>query len=105
MFGVIAVRNRYDRVQSMNAGRLWQRLHLLATSQGLAGRPVNEIVELVDFERQRDHPPEAEQFLASLAGDPNGEPTFMFRLGYPMRSAPASPRRSASQVVIGSFPV
>ena len=42
IFGPVAVRNRYDRMQSPNAGRGWQRAHLLATSYGIAVRPINE---------------------------------------------------------------
>ena len=46
IFGVIAVRDRYSLSQSLQAGRLWERAHLLATSQGVAARPVNEAIEL-----------------------------------------------------------
>src|SRR5271156_4774505 len=53
LFGLIAVRDRYDRKQSLRAGRIWQRAHLLATARGLAGRPINEAVELVDHQRLR----------------------------------------------------
>lgn len=101
LFGIIAVRDRYDRVQSLWAGRTWQRTHLWATTRGLAGRPVNEIVELVDHERLRNQPPKAEGFLSDLLGESGWQPTFMFRLGYPIRSAPASPRRPLRDVLVG----
>src|SRR5439155_17863449 len=52
MFGVIAVRDRYDQEQSLRAGRIWQRAHLLATARQLAARPANEAVEMVDHERK-----------------------------------------------------
>jgi hypothetical protein len=51
LFGLIAVRDLYDRAQALRAGRLWQRLHLLAVSRGLAMQPINQPVELVDRER------------------------------------------------------
>ncbi|HET8922573.1 MAG TPA: twin-arginine translocation signal domain-containing protein, partial [Candidatus Acidoferrum sp.] len=35
MFGVIAVRDRYDQQQSLRAGRIWQRTHLFATARGV----------------------------------------------------------------------
>lgn len=100
LFGVIAVRDRYDRVQNLRAGRVWQRTNLWATARGLAGRPVNEIVELVDYERIRNRPPQAAGFLSTLTGEPDWQPTFMFRLGYPIRTSPASPRRPLKDVVI-----
>jgi hypothetical protein len=49
MFGFIAVRDRYVVDQCLLAGRLWQRAHLLATARGIAARPVNEVVELIDI--------------------------------------------------------
>lgn len=100
LFGVIAVRDRYDRVQSLSAGRIWQRAHLLATSQGLAGRPVNEAVELVDHERLRNQEPQAEAALYDLTGDKIWQPTFMFRLGYPVRQVSPSPRRPVKDVLL-----
>jgi len=51
LFGIIAVHDRYDRAQSLTAGRIWQRTHLQATANGVAGRPVNEVVELIDHQR------------------------------------------------------
>jgi len=42
-FGVIAVRNRDDKAQLLEAGRLWQRLHLEATLQGVAMHPLNQL--------------------------------------------------------------
>jgi hypothetical protein len=45
-FGVIAVRNRDDKAQLLEAGRLWQRLHLEATLQGVAMRPLNHRISL-----------------------------------------------------------
>jgi hypothetical protein len=36
LIGFIAVGDRYDREQCLQAGRLWQRTHLLATALGVA---------------------------------------------------------------------
>lgn len=99
-FGLILVPDLYDRGRSLQAGRVWQRLHLWATTQGLAMQPLNQPVERVDRERQLGQPPHAADALAGLTGDRDARPTFVFRIGHPSRSAPASPRRSVEQVVI-----
>lgn len=100
LFGLIALRNRYDVEQNLRAGRIWQRAHLLATARGLAGRPVNEAVEWIDNQRLRGQPPQAEAALANLTGDSNWQPTFMFRFGYPIREVSPSPRRPVKDVLI-----
>jgi nitroreductase len=99
-FGIIAVRDRYDQEQSLRAGRIWQRAHLFLTSRGIAGRPVNEAVELIDHERLRNQEPRASAQLAELTHDAAWQATFMFRIGYANRPAHASPRRSAKDVMI-----
>ncbi|MEE8303273.1 MAG: hypothetical protein V3S24_12655 [Candidatus Tectomicrobia bacterium] len=100
VFGLIAVRDLYDRAQTMRAGRVWQRMHLWATSQGIAMQPLNQPVEMVDRERELNREPNAAQVLADLIGDPNWKPTFAFRAGYPERTVLASPRRPVEQVVV-----
>ena len=100
MFGVIAVRDRYDQEQSLRAGRIWQRAHLLATVRQLAARPANEAVEMVDHERKLRREPQHAKLLAELTGDATWQPTFTFYMGYPMRQAPASPRRAVQDVVL-----
>lgn len=98
LFGLIAVRDRYDREQTMRAGRVWQRAHLLATARHIAGRPANGSVELIDHQRDRNQPPRSAETLAKFTGDASWQPTFMFYMGYALRAAPASPRRSIDQV-------
>jgi nitroreductase len=100
VFGLVAVRDRYDQEQSLRVGRIWQRAHLLLTSRGIAGRPVNEAVELIDHERLRNQEPRASSQLAELTHDATWQPTFMFRIGYAIRPAHASPRRPAKDVII-----
>ena len=99
MFGVIAVRDRYDQEQSLRAGRIWQRAHLLATARQLAARPANEAVEMVDHERKLGREPQHAKLLAELTGDATWHPTFTFYMGYAIRQAPASPRRAVQDVV------
>ena len=52
LVGLIAVRDRYDRLSAIAAGRAWQRLHLRATAQGLAMQPLNQPIEMIDRERR-----------------------------------------------------
>jgi len=100
LFGLIAVRDLYDRAQALRAGRLWQRLHLLAASRGLAMQPLNQPVELVDRERALGREPRAAATLASLTGAADWKPTFAFRMGFPTRAAAPSPRRPVEAVIV-----
>ena len=100
LFGLIAVRNRYDREQTMRAGRVWQRAHLMATSRHIAARPANGSIELIDHQRDRNQPAKSADTLAKFTGDATWQPTFMFYMGYALRAAPASPRRGVDQVRI-----
>ena len=100
LIGLIAVRDRYDKADSIRAGRIWQRIHLLATARGLAARPSNEAVEMVDHERFRGKEPRRAGLLTGITGDAGWQPTFVFYMGYPIRTAPPSPRRSIDNVVL-----
>ena len=99
-FGLILVRDLYDREQAIRAGRLWQRLHLQGTLLGLGMQPLNQLPEMVDRERQLGKPAATAKVLAALAGDADWRPTFAFRLGWPVRLAPASPRRTLDSVML-----
>ena len=100
LFGLIAVRDLDDRPQTLRAGQLWQRLHLMATTRGVAMQPINQPVEMVDREREQDKPARAAEALAALTGDATWKPTFAFRAGMPTGRAPASPRRPVEAVVL-----
>jgi len=99
LLGMIAVRSLYDRPTSLHAGRLWQRLHLLLTARDLAAQPLNQPVERVDRERQLEQPAHTAEALARITGDPEWQPTFIFRAGYPLRAPLASPRRPIDAVI------
>lgn len=101
LFGLIAVRDLYDRPQALRAGQRWQRLHLMATARGLAMQPINQPVEMVDRERELGKAPRAAEALAALTGDAAWKPTFAFRAGVPTRRPAASPRRPVDAVVLG----
>ena len=100
VFGLIVVRDLHDQVQNLRAGRLWQRLHLWATTKELAMHPINQSIEMVDREMSLAKPPQTAQVLADLTGDPSWKPTFSFRIGYPKRKALKSPRRAVEFVVV-----
>ena len=100
LIGFIAVRDRYAQEQCLQAGRIWQRAHLLATAHGLAARPCNEAVEMVDHERALGRPASRAALLNEITADPTWQPTFVFYMGYPKLSAHASPRRPVQAVII-----
>jgi nitroreductase len=99
LIGIIAVRNRYDQEHCLRAGRIWQQAHLLATARGLAGRPCNEAVEMIDHEKAHGKPALRAGLLSEILGDAAWQPTFLFYMGYPTLPAQASPRRPIERVV------
>jgi nitroreductase len=100
LFGIVAVRDRYERAQALRAGRIWQRAHLLATVHGLAARPDNAAVERTDHERRLALAPHCAARLAEFTRDPHWQPTLMFYMGYPASAASAAPRRPVEDVRI-----
>ena len=99
LIGFIAVLDRYDQEQCLRAGRIWQRAHLFATARGLAARPSNEAVEMVDHERALSRPASHASLLNEITRDPTWQPTFVFYMGHPTLSAHTSPRRPIQAVL------
>ena len=99
VLGMILVRNRLDMARSIAGRRAWQRLHLAATARGIAAQPLNQPVEMIDRRHMLGKQDEFGPALARLAQADGWEPTFVFRLGYPEREAPRSPRRPLADVV------
>jgi nitroreductase len=95
LIGMITVRNRFDIRQSLSAGRVWQRVHLLATARGVGTRPCNEAIEMIDHERFLGKAAKRQSQLSNVIGDPSWQPTFLFLAGYPTQPAHPSPRRPA----------
>jgi hypothetical protein len=100
LIGFIAVRDRYDQEQCLRAGQMWERAHLLATVRGLAARPCNEAVEMVDHERAQGRPAFRAALLEDITGDSMWQPTFVFYMGFPTLAAHASPRRPLQSVLV-----
>ena len=98
------MRDPYERAAALRAGVFWQRLHLWATSQGLAMQPMNQIFELADRQRELDREPEMAARLAELLGDDRWQATFAFRVGYPAVEAGPSPRRGIDELILEDAP-
>jgi hypothetical protein len=96
-YGVITTPTPDDRSAQLAAGRLLQRVHLRATAAGIALHHMNQITERIDREAATGAPATfAPRFAALL---PAGEhPLLTFRVGYPVRDARPTPRRSAAMV-------
>ena len=71
-----------------------------ATARGLAARPCNEAVEIVDHERALGRPASHLALLNDITGDSMWQPTFVFYMGYATLPANASPRRPAQAVLL-----
>ena len=99
-FGMIAIRDARSTHQLLEAGRLWQRMHLASTLQGVAMQPLNQPVERRDREVQLGHLPTFANALFNLQQDDSWQPVMPFRLGYPIQDAPPSPRRPVTNALI-----
>jgi len=96
-FGVISVRDAARPEQLVDAGRLWQRVHLEATRHGVAMQPLDQWLELVDRSRERGVAP---PFAASAElASPGSTPVMMFRAGMSPGEAEPSARRPLSDVL------
>jgi nitroreductase len=87
-----------DDVISLEVGRAWQRFHLAATLLGIACQPLNQIPERISRERQVGGEPKTARALDQQLSLNGGIPTFCFRMGFPTREPPHSPRRMAQAV-------
>jgi hypothetical protein len=99
VLGVILVRDRLNMRDTIEAGRAWQRLHLAATSEGLAAQPLNQLVEWVDRMAMLGRADAFGSGIVKLVSAPGWEPTFIFRLGTAQRAAGRSPRRALEEVL------
>jgi len=98
-FGALVVRAPLDPVARLRAGRIWQRIHLSATVQGLGMQPLCQVPERIDRERSAGLAPDFTDAMAVML--PRGSHAIMtFRIGYPTSEALRSPRRPATEVVL-----
>jgi nitroreductase len=100
VLGMILVRDRLEMGSAIAAGRAWQRLHLAATTMGLAAQPLNQPVEMVDRNQELGRDDRFGNGLQSLARAVAWEATFTFRLGYAKEPAQPSPRRPLHEAMV-----
>ena len=99
-FGLIAVRDARNIQQRVEAGRLWQRMHLWATVHGVAMHPLSQPVERRDRELQLGRTSSYARALSELQQDDRWQAVMPFRLGCPAQEALPSPRRAIASVLI-----
>jgi len=100
VFGLLVARDASDNAQRLEGGRLWQRMHLWATTQGIAMHPLNQLPERADRERSQGIEAKFGTVLTQLIGDGSWQALMPFRMGYPTKQALASPRRNVADVVL-----
>jgi len=97
-FGIIMARDAHSPRQRLDAGRLWQRMQLWATTQGLAMQPLNQTIERAERERAMHLSLDIATGLEALVPPHGWSPLMPFRIGYPTMEGLKSPRRPATTV-------
>jgi len=98
-FGLLAIHNIQDRTQQVRAGRLWERMHLWATKEGLAMQPLNQATERASREIVLGITPHFGDALHALVDDAAWQTILTFRTGYSTHEGLRSPRRAVNDVV------
>lgn len=96
---MLAIHNGQDRTQQLRAGRLWERMHLWATKEGLAMQPLNQATERASREVVLGITPHFGDALHSLVRDAVWQTFLTFRIGYSTHEGLRSPRRAVNEVV------
>ncbi|HBI03190.1 MAG TPA: hypothetical protein DDY49_04060 [Paenibacillaceae bacterium] len=99
-FGFIAVQDLNSKQQVVQAGQLWQRIHLFGTTKGLGMHILNQLSERRDRELSQGIEPVFGKKLHEILGDSKWNSVIQFRLGYPTAEPHHSPRRPVSEVLI-----
>lgn len=97
-FGVLVAPDPDDVASRLRTGRLWQRMHLWATANGLAAQPLNQAPERADRERTTGALSDVGAALAAML-PPGRHALHAFRIGFPTGPAALSPRRPAADVI------
>jgi len=98
-FGALVVRDRLDPIARLRVGRIWQRIQLSATVQGLGMQPLCQVPERIDRERSAGLAPDFTDAMAVML-PPRSHAIMTFRIGYPTSEALRSPRHPATEVVL-----
>ena len=97
-FCLLSTRVRDSREQQLRTGRAFQRMHLWATTQGLAMHPLNQMAERQDREQDKGLTPNFGPKLAALTGKIESTVQMLFRVGVEWDPAQKSPRRPVDWV-------
>jgi hypothetical protein len=92
-FAIISSSGGNTRADQLRAGRVYQRLQLWATAQGLAMQPLNQLAERQDREQALGLEPRFTRVLRELMAADDARAQMLFRIGFPTAGALASPRR------------
>ncbi len=98
-FGVLSVEDPDDRGTQIATGRAWQRIHLAATASGVSMHPMNQIPQRAGREQALGLEPRFGEALEGWASGRSG--LLCFRAGFGAKPPPPSPRRGASEVLVG----
>lgn len=79
-----------DRVTQIKVGEVYQRLSLLAASDGIWCQPMSQIVQVEEIKQE----------VAKLQPNPNFHPQHPFRLGFAAPEKQRTPRRNVEDVLI-----
>lgn len=96
---ILSCAERGSREQQMRVGRVYQRIHLWATGEGLAMHPLNQMTERQDREQERGLRGEFGSRLAGLTGQSESRAQMLFRIGVAWDDALKSPRRPIAWVL------
>ncbi|MGB8019741.1 MAG: hypothetical protein WCF04_00770 [Candidatus Nanopelagicales bacterium] len=97
-YGLLSVTDAGSAAAQIQVGRAFQRLHLWATTQGLALHPLNQVTERIARDRSLGNACPFQAPLSDLT--PPGRVTlFAFRIGVPTVEARPSPRRPLADVI------
>jgi nitroreductase len=99
-FGVLVIHQANDNAQRIQAGRVYQRMQLWATGQGLAMQPLNQAVERADREQTAGLGKVFSDAVATMIPQAGWLAVMPFRIGYPTVEGLENPRRPAEDVVV-----
>lgn len=97
-FGLVSLADPTSPAEQIDAGRAFQRLHLWATTQGLAMHPLNQVIERINRDRAQGRTSQFEAAVRDLT--PAGRTAVLaFRIGVPTVAPRRSPRRPITDVL------
>ena len=94
--GIVTINDPYALQQQLSGGRLFERLHLWATTNNLGFQYMFQITERIDRDREQGRSSTFTEPLAELAG--GAEVLGTFRIGTPTVESRRSPRRTLEEV-------